>query len=219
MCEKLINPDYYSNKIKLLSILKRIEINIPILVRPKVAKMLANAANLLPEGVNLQIDGGYRSPKVQEYLWQNRIKQLGEKKAKQLVGNPYIGTPGHTTGGAVDVSLLDLHNKEINLSAPFKKYYEEQELYSKKITKQAQELRLVLDDVMIKSGFAPCDNEYWHFSYGDIKWAKYYNKKRIYNQISNPKLYYYPLIQRYFYKTYRRIYKLLNKIFNLKTNY
>lgn len=219
MFEELVRANKYSKLIKELRVEKRIETNIPILVREKVSKMLYLASKKLPQGIFLQIDGGYRSPNIQMFLWNNRIKQLGMNKAKQLVGNPNKGIPGHTTGGAVDVSLLDSNQKEINLSAPFEKYYDEQKLYSKKITKEAQKLRLLLYKVMTSVGFAPHDNEYWHFSYGDIRWAKYYNKKPIYNQISNSKKYYYPIVIRYWYKLYIRIYKLLTKLFKLKINY
>lgn len=221
MNENLVRVDKLSDKIKELPFYKRIETNTPILVRPKVAMMLKNASLLLPKEMFIQVDGGYRSPKVQEILWNNRVKELGIIKATSLVSNPYDSksVPGHTTGGAIDVSLLDKDLKEINLSAPFTKYYDEQELYSKKITKEAQKLRLLLYKAMLSAGFAPCDNEYWHFSYGDIRWAKYYNKKPIYNQIKNPEEYYYPFFMRYFYKIVRRIYKILNNLFRLKTNY
>lgn len=219
MNEDLVKINDYSNKIKELPFYKRIETNIPILVREGVALMLSEAAKLLPSGIYLQIDGGYRSPKIQMFLWNNRIKELGKEKTMQLVGNPNIGTPGHTTGGAVDVSLLDINYREINLSAPFEKYYDEQKLYSDKITKDAQKLRIILYRAMTSVGFAPHDNEYWHFSYGDIRWAKYYNKKPIYDQIKNPENYYYPLIQKYLYKILRRLFKLKNYIFQKKTNY
>lgn len=219
MDEDLIAIKFYSTQIRELSLEKRIETNIPILVRKSVAKMLKKASDLLPKDISLQIDGGYRSPKVQEILWKNRIRQLGIEKAKNLVGNPYRGTPGHSTGGAVDVSLVDENLNEINLSAPFEKYYDEQKLYSNKITKDAQKLRLLLYKIMLSVGFAPHDNEYWHFSYGDERWAKYYDKTVIYSQVPHPEKYYYPFMQRYYYKIVRRIYKLLNKIFKLKTNY
>lgn len=221
MNEDLVKANKFSKLIRELPIEKRIETNIPILVRETVAKMLGEAANCLPDNLFLQIDGGYRSPKVQEILWNNRVRQLGTIKAKKLVGNPYLQKtpPGHTTGAAIDVSLLDKDNKEINLSAPFEKYYDEQKLYSKKITKEAQKLRVILFNAMVSVGFAPHDSEYWHFSYGDDRWAKYYNKKPLYNQIKNPEKYYYPLIIRYFYKIKRILYKMFKKIFNLKTNY
>ncbi len=221
MNEELVRANKYSKDLKELEIEKRIETNIPILVRESVAKMLSKASKKLPKNIYLQIDGGYRSPKVQEILWTNRVQQLGVQKAKKLVSNPYEQKtpPGHTTGAAVDVSLLGENFKEINLSSPYEKYYDEQNLYSKKITKEAQRLRVLLFNIMTSVGFAPHDNEYWHFSYGDDRWAKYYNKKPIYTQIKNPEKYYYPFFQRYFYKIYRRIYKLLNILFRLKTNY
>lgn len=217
----LMRTNKYSDRIKELQVERRIETNIPILVREKVARMLNKASQRLPDNLTLQIDGGYRSPKVQEIIWINRVKQLGLNKAKNLVGNPFESKniPGHTTGGAVDVSLLDVNLKEINLSAPFLKYYDEQKLYSKKITREAQNLRITLFKVMTSVGFAPHDNEYWHFSYGDERWARYYNKKPIYTQIKNPERYYYPLLQRYYYKVKRRIYKMANILFRLKTNY
>lgn len=219
MNEDLIVAKFYSDKIKELPFYKRIETNMPILVREKVALMLSTVARHLSNNIFLQIDGGYRSPKVQSFLWKNRINQLGIKKAKMLVGNPNNGVPGHTTGGAVDISLLDNNFKEINLSAPFEKYYDEQKLYSKKITKEAQHLRLLLYNAMLSAEFAPHDNEYWHFSYGDERWAKYYNKKPIYTQIKSPEKYYYPFLIRYWYKLIRRLYKLINRLFKLKTNY
>lgn len=219
MNEDLVKINNLSEKLKELSFYKRIETNMPILVRQSVASMLVKAINLLPKDISLQIDGGYRSPSVQRFLWEYRTKQLGIDKAKILVGNPDKGVPGHTTGGAIDVSLLDLNLGEINLSAPFEKYYDEQRLYSKKISREAQKMRLILNKAMLNVGFAPHDNEYWHFSYGDERWARYYNKKLIYTQIKNPEKYYYPLLQRYYYKTLRRIYKIINNLLNLRTNY
>lgn len=219
MSNQLVKVNKYSKKIKLLSVYSRIETNISILVRPMVAKMLANVAEQLPNNLQLQVDGGYRTPNTQRILWNNRTKELGVNKAKDLVANPGSETSGHLVGGAVDVSLLDLNGKEINLSEPFKKYYDEQKLYSKKITKRAQKLRLILYKAMLSAGFAPHDNEYWHFSYGDKRWADFYNKKVIYKIIKNPNKYYYPLFTRIFIKISRKTHQVINKTFKIKTNY
>lgn len=221
MDEELVRANKYSKGLKELGVAKRIETNIPILVRETVAKMLHLASKKLPKNIHLQIDGGYRSPKVQEILWVNRVKQLGVNKAKKLVSNPYEQKtpPGHTTGAAVDVSLLGENFKEINLSSPYEKYYDEQNLYSKKITEEAQRLRIILFDAMTSAGFAPHNNEYWHFSYGDDRWARYYGKKPIYKQITSPEKYYYPLLIRFIYKIWRKIYKTTNHLLKLKTNY
>ncbi|QQR69366.1 MAG: hypothetical protein IPI58_01405 [Alphaproteobacteria bacterium] len=38
---------------------------------------------------------------------------------------------------------------------------------------------------MTSVGFAPFDGEWWHFSYGDREWAKYYGRSHaIYSQIA-----------------------------------
>ena len=53
------------------------------------------------------------------------------------------------------------------------------------VSKTAWRNRQLLRACMIMAGFAPYDGEWWHFSYGDREWAKYYNKPHaIYEQIS-----------------------------------
>lgn len=57
--------------------------------------------------------------------------------------------------------------------------------FTKGISKNAKQNRMMLRNVMIKAGFAPYDGEWWHFSYGDREWAYYYRKKyAIYKQLS-----------------------------------
>lgn len=212
--DALANVQKYSPKIKQLPILQRISVDYPILCRDRVAKMLANAAGNLPKGLALQIDSAYRTRHTQQILWKVRKDVLHD-----LVYNPAQGVPPHCTGGAVDVSLVDDHNEEINLSEPFTKYYEEPQLISSKITPKAQELRLNLNKVMVEAGFAPHPREYWHFSYGDKMWAAYYKQNPIYDEIDLPKEQYYSLYLRTFYKIKRRVFKFINKLLHIKTNY
>ena len=52
------------------------------------------------------------------------------------------------------------------------------------ITPKVRQNRLLLRRLLTKQGFAPFDGEWWHFSYGDREWAKYYEKEEaIYDQI------------------------------------
>jgi D-alanyl-D-alanine dipeptidase len=56
--------------------------------------------------------------------------------------------------------------------------------FSPFVSKQAQINRQLLRKVMLEVGFAPFDGEWWHFSYGDKEWAKYYSQSyAIYEQI------------------------------------
>ena len=67
--EKLVKVTRYSDKIKEQSVLSRIEIDHPILIRDTVAKKLAKVANNLPKNIFLKIDSGYRSQDIQKKLW------------------------------------------------------------------------------------------------------------------------------------------------------
>lgn len=181
-------------KLSILPFYKRIGFEYPVYVRKSVADKLYNVADTLPNEYYLQIDSGYRTLKSQKQIWLERFKQFSKQNPSltdrevseltdKLVYNPKHGTPPHTTGGAVDVSLLDNNKKEINLSEPFHNFYDEPQLKSNKISEQAQILRLTLNEMMLKYGFAPHPKEYWHFSYGDKIWAEYCNKEIIYKQI------------------------------------
>jgi D-alanyl-D-alanine dipeptidase len=229
MKDNLVPVNKYNNDIMSLSVFKRIAVDYPILVKDTVAKKLSNVANKLPKGITLQVDSGYRHPKVQKILWDTRYKQFEKKypkltkkeveqKTEALVANPRKRISSHSTGGAVDISLV-ADGKELNLSAPLKKYYEEPQLRSKKITTKAQEMRLLLHKLMLEQGYAPNPAEYWHFSYGDKSWGNYYKKTPIYSKIELTSNYYYPRYKRIYYRIVRRFWKIINRLFNIHTNY
>lgn len=216
----LVPPDRYSSEIKTLIITKRISTDYPVLVRDKVAKMLSNVVENLPDGYLLQIDSGYRDRKTQEKIYAIREKQARKnRELKDLVFDPKKGTPPHTTGGAVDISLLDKSGREINLSAPFEKYYIEPQLRSKNISKKSQKLRLMLNKLFIDEGFSSNDKEYWHFSYGDGDWANKKSKKAIYGEVDISDVSLYPPHLRILYRIIRVIYRILNKILKIDTHY
>jgi len=216
----LVLVDYYSNKIRKLSIVKRIGTDYPILIRKDVAKILSKVSDKLPRNIFLQVDSGHRSREIQEKLWKIRKKQENSNsKVKGLVFNPFKGTPPHSTGGAVDVTLTDSKGREINLSEPFNKYYIEPRPKSRKVSKKAQELRMILRKLMLNEGFAPNPREYWHFSYGDIAWAKYYKRKKLYNEIKVPKIMYYPIHKRIIYRLFRIAFRIINNLLKIDTNY
>jgi len=58
--------------------------------------------------------------------------------------------------------------------------------YSPEIDKKHKKNRMFLKDLMENENFAPYLGEWWHFSYGDREWAKYYNKsKAFYQQVKH----------------------------------
>ena len=189
--QTLVRVNKYSDKIKELPITKRISVDYPLLCRDDVVKKLASIANKLPGNLFLQVDSAYRTKATEKFLWNLRKDTL-----PWLAQNPQNGHSSHNTGGTVDVSLADEMGKEINLSEPFQKYYEEPQLISEKITPRAQELRILLNKVMVEEGFSPNPKEYWHFSSG-----------KIYEEIELPKNQYYPLYLRLFFRVLLRLKK------------
>ena len=210
--------------------MKRIAVDYPILVRDEVAKKLVVVAEKLPGNLLLQVDSGYRSIETQKIVWQFRYDEnrrkftdLPEDKiyeiTRKLVFDPASGTPPHSTGGAIDVCLKYLNGGEVNLAAPFTKYYAEPQLISDKITKEAQELRLLLNKLMLEQGFAPNPREHWHFSYGDKDWANHYMKPQIYNAINVKDVTLFPLYERIWYRAVRKLWRTLNQYLRFQTNY
>jgi D-alanyl-D-alanine dipeptidase len=230
MQEPLVPANKYNKEIVFLKPFKQINPDYPILVRDTVAKKLAEVASKLPGNLFLQIDSGHRNFEVQKNLWQHRYNQFKSKNpnlsrdkvykiTRNLVFDPSNGIPPHTTGGAVDISCQSGEGDEINLSSPFKKYYEEPKLISKRITKKAQGLRIMMNRLMLNEGFAPNEREYWHFSYGDLAWAKYYKKKVIYGEIHAPKKLKHNIVIRYNNKLIRAFWRIINNLFKIETNY
>jgi D-alanyl-D-alanine dipeptidase len=203
--ENLVRANSFSKQLRELSPWRRIAVDYPLLVRKSVAKKLANASKLLPSGYYLQVDSGYRDRKIAYMIFNKR---------PDIAANPVGTVSSHATGGAVDVTLQDINGKEINLSHPFKKYFDEPKLFSKKISKTSQNLRLILNRAMLKAGFAPHNKEYWHFSYGDERWTKYYKRRVLYKEITLSRRILYPLHYRFYVRLiiYTKI--LFGKIFS-----
>ena len=212
--QALVRVNKYSRKIKELSILKRVSVDYPLLCQDEVARKLATIANKLPEDMFLQIDSAYRTRKTQKILWQVR-----KDAVPGLVHNPSDGESPHCTGGAIDISFIGSLNREINLSEPFPKFYNEPQFVSEKITPKAQKLRNLMNKIMCEEGFAPNPREYWHFSYGDKMWAEHTKSVPLYSETDLAKDMYYPILQRLFYKVLRKMWKAFNKVFSVQTNY
>lgn len=219
-----------AGKIRVLPFFKRIHPYYPLLLKPIVLKKLRRVAEKLPEEICLQIDSGYRTLETQKVLWNTKFAKLkkqnplwSESKISQelqkLIYNPRDGTPPHLTGGAVDISLVDIAGEEINLSEPHKKFYIEPQLISRNISERAQNLRLLINRLMIGEGFAPDEKEYWHFSYGDIAWARYYKRELLYNTIETVPDIEYCFTKKLLYTFIRICWKFHNYVFRTETNY
>jgi D-alanyl-D-alanine dipeptidase len=175
-------------------------------VRKSVYEKLLIAQNKLPDNWQFRIYEGLRSLRVQKILFNEQINRLKFQnphsteeelfiEASKLVCPTYTFdgipiTPPHSTGGAVDLELIDTKGNLINLGMEIKDWYKVDpdicKTHAKNISGEAFKNRMMLLEIMLDLGFVNYPNEWWHFSYGDRLWAALTNENQaIYGAIAS----------------------------------
>ncbi|MEK6871720.1 MAG: M15 family metallopeptidase [Nanoarchaeota archaeon] len=165
-------------------------------VRESVAIMLAQVQGFLHPSYRLKITDGFKSLETQKKLYamvfddikSNNPEWSVEKIKKEVdkwVANP-LTVPPHTTGGAVDVTLVTPSGKEMDMGTTLNAISEKCFTFCKDISQQAQNNRALLINVMKKVGFVNYPGEWWHWCYGDRMWAYYTkNSYALYEGLTN----------------------------------
>jgi len=150
--------------------------------RKTVAEMAVRAANSLPKGYGLGITDAWRPLERQQriYDWMTRAAQEAfpqrdhaslRRTVNRWVAPPYRKSPpGHCTGAALDVALLDANGEAIDVSTPFERF-KAAPTFTQGLSREAERDRMILLNAMLKAGFSNCRDEWWHYSYGDAGWA------------------------------------------------
>lgn len=151
-------------------------------LRKTVADMLNRAQASLKEGMQLRAHTALRTLPMQKRGWDNYYKRMQEEhpnwplSALRRATNRYFAPydqkapPGHCTGGAVDVKLLDKDGNDLDLIAPTTGW-EAAYTWSDKLSPEAHKNRMIMVNAMLEAGFSNCREEYWHYSWGDSAWA------------------------------------------------
>ena len=89
-----------------------------------------------------------------------------ELEKQELFAKGYIAKQSsYSRGSAVDLTLLDMRTgKELDMGSPFDLFSEVSHPDYRDITQEQYENRMLLQKAMLRSGFAPIDCEWWHFS-------------------------------------------------------
>ena len=92
-----------------------------------------------------------------------------ELKKQELFSKGYIAKQSsHSRGSAVDLTLLDMQTgKELDMGSPLDLFSEVSHPDYRGITEEQYENRMLLQHLMVRSGFQPIDCEWWHFSLKD----------------------------------------------------
>lgn len=159
-----------------------------IYVRAALVPMLEAAQRTLRDyqaDWNLEVVYGYRHLDIQTAKFEAH-------KARVLAQYPNLAgadldeavhrfsavpeVAGHPTGGAVDLRIVTDDGARVPMGTEVVEYSPDTYVFSPFIPREAWHNRQILRACLIRAGFAPFDGEWWHFSFGDREWARYYNK-------------------------------------------
>lgn len=167
-------------------------------LRKSVAEKLARIQAVLG-GYRLKIWDGYRPPEVQKALYESLASELMmqfpdwspaevNEEASKFVAYPYDAahTPPHATGGTVDLTLTDADGMELDMGTAFDHFgLESAPLYFEEndTNPVARANRKILRDAMFAEDFSPNAHEWWHFDYGNWKWAEAAGKSPLFDAV------------------------------------
>jgi D-alanyl-D-alanine dipeptidase len=167
-------------------------------IRKDVLNRLIEAKQYLPEGYSFKIYDAWRPFELQNELYHTYSKTLITKYHLQSVSeqekiktlskfvsfpmNDRENPPVHTTGGAIDLTIIDQQGNELDMGSGFDSFGEESCTSYFEKTKEMNIVsnRRLLYHSMIKAGFTNLPSEWWHYDYGDRFWAYYKNQTAIY---------------------------------------
>lgn len=170
-------------------------------VRETVYEKLKMAAGLLPTGYRLKIWDAWRPFLLQKELYEKYSEKITadlnlEKKTKEereaviagFVSPPEEDEdvpPVHTTGAAVDVTIIDPLGRELDMGTGFDSFSEATATswYENTADEKVARNRRLLYNAMTKAGFTNLPSEWWHYDYKDRFWAFYKNKPAVYKGV------------------------------------
>lgn len=151
-------------------------------VRETVARMVHEATLRLPDGYHLGLIEGWRpierQQRIYDFMWacarevypHRDHAALRRTVCRWVAPTDQKAPPGHCTGAAVDVWLVDEAGEVIDVTSPYDRF-QGAPTYALGLSECAQRNRDLLVDAMLSVGFSNCRDEWWHYSWGDAGWA------------------------------------------------
>ncbi len=131
--------------------------------------------DLKAKGYCLKIFDAYRPQKAVTHF-MNWAKDVDDTRMKEsfypeidkslLFEQGYIAEKsGHSRGSTVDLTLVDIKTgKELDMGGPFDFFGELSHPKNTNVTKEQYNNRMILREAMIKNGYKPLEEEWWHFT-------------------------------------------------------
>lgn len=125
-------------------------------------KLIGANKELLRKGLRIKIWDAYRPLSVQKIMWD-------AMPVEDFIADPFKGGSIHNSGFAVDVTLVDVEGKELEMPTEFDDFSERASRNSMLMTAAAAKNLAILTDVMVRYGFKTINTEWWHYYDEDLK--------------------------------------------------
>ena len=122
-----------------------------------VKKLVEVQESLHEVGLGLKIWDAFRPAAAQFRLWEVCPDDT-------YVADPRKGYSNHSRGNAVDVTLVDLEGREVEMPTQFDDFSGKADRNYADCTETAADNARLLQDVMQQHGFVPYFGEWWHFA-------------------------------------------------------
>lgn len=152
----------------------------PVALLTKEAAVALKKASdeFIREGYRLKIYDAYRPQRAVDHFvrWAEDISDIRMKEIfypdvskKDLFSLGFIAKhSGHSRGSTVDLALFDMSKgRETDMGGYFDYFGEISHSDYEKISKEQQRNRKLLKEIMMKNGFLPLKEEWWHFTLKD----------------------------------------------------
>ena len=127
-------------------------------IRKEVAEGLIMANNYFKErGARIKFFDCYRPLDIQKKMWKVFSNP-------QYVADPKKGSV-HNRGGAVDITLVDFNEQELDMGTGFDHFGEEAHHAYSQLSSEVIANRQFLKEGMRISGFEHIESEWWHYNF------------------------------------------------------
>ena len=171
------------------------------MARREANAMLERAEKLLPDDLKFVIWDAWRPLELQEELYHSyesriierfQLQNMPERERRKIIAE-FVAEPdekcppGHSTGGAFDLTIMNKDGKLLDMGTEFDsfcpetyaEYYEKildgRLPFPKDIAKEdavrIRNNRRLLWNIMTSCGFTSINSEWWHFDFGNRNWA------------------------------------------------
>ena len=157
--------------------------------------------NNLPNNYRLKIYDAWRTYLTQKDLYDehydmvsNAIENVGKSQDElHTITKKFVSYPDkskkfsfvHSSGGAVDLTIVDENNKELDMGTKFDEFSNLSftNSFENSDNDIVKNNRRLLYNSMINAGFTNYAAEWWHYDYGDIFWSAITGNPVIYSSI------------------------------------